>query len=260
MKVVEKRITNTLEFLNLVQNFENQHISKWYFRGHSSADFTLTPGLFRLDITDTYSNWETVESYLINSFKREAPPHLSIIPDSDIDWLTLAQHHGLPTRLLDWTTSPLIALYFAVEDSMNKKDAHVWCYGILSVNNCHPSSTWLERTTNTGIESRILTPQHISPRITNQGGCFTIHERPQNGNKFIPFDQQSRNNDFLKKIVINSKDKLTILNELYNFGIHRGFIYPGLDGLSQKIKFEATVKHNRPTNHEDFNVIYGVKV
>ncbi|WP_158859669.1 FRG domain-containing protein [Lunatibacter salilacus] len=242
------RITNVIEFLSFVQNLDNQDIAQWFFRGHGDSSFKLVPGLFRLNISDTYSDWRGVEEYMMESFKREGLPHLKITPKSDEEWLTLAQHHGLPTRLLDWTESPLIALYFAVEDYWNSKDANVWCFGVVSTNNCHPQSTLMARRINSEICNCILLPHHISPRVTNQMGCFSKHDFPDKSEPFIPFNEHNSIFNTFEKIIIERKDRKHILDELYFLGIHKGLVYPGLDGIAQKIKFEITKEHLRNKN------------
>ncbi len=244
-----EKITNIIEFLSLVQHLENQHIAQWFYRGHSDSSFLLVPGLFRLNLSDSYSDWKDIENYIMDSFRRESMPYLKITPKSEKEWLTLAQHHGLPTCLLDWTESPLIALYFAVEDHMNLKDANVWCFGVVSTNNCHPQSSVLARRINTEISRHILLPHHISPRVTNQLGCFSKHDFPDKREPFIPFNEQESAFNTFRKIIIESKDRKHILDELYFLGIHKGFVYPGLDGVGQKIKYEITSEHRRNTMH-----------
>ena len=244
------------EFIATVKSFEQRHIAQWYFRGHGSSKFTLTPGLFRLDVSGSFSDWQTIENYMMAAFKREAVPYLKIIPQTNDEWLTLAQHHGLPTRLLDWTTSPLIALYFAVEDYNIKEDADVWCFGIVSTNNCLEESTLMARRVGTPILETILFPFHITPRITNQGGCFTKHDFPKHGEQFVTFDKQESIVNHFFKFSIPAQYKLSILNELYLLGVHRGFIYPDLDGLSQKIKYEVTAKQARCSNQSQLEQIF----
>ncbi len=97
-KLKDIEINQVGDYLNEVNNFEEQHISNWIFRGHNNIEFQLIPSLFRIDISDCYQSWEVVEAYMLESFKRESQPHLKIIPQDEIEWLTLAQHHGLPTE------------------------------------------------------------------------------------------------------------------------------------------------------------------
>jgi len=250
-------IKTVIEFLNAIQGLENQLIAQWFFRGHCNEEFRLTPSLFRLDNSETFSDWKKLGSYMLESFKREALPHLSIIPKSEEDWLTLAQHHRLPTRLLDWTTNPLVALYFAIEKPSENDFSHVWCYGVASTNNCFPVSSLIARRINTEISSYILLPQHLSPRITAQSGCFSIHDYPNGDAPFIPFNEQAMTNyNEFAKINIREQDKTNILNELYLLGIHEGFLFPGLEGIAQKIRFELTTRHQRNTNDEEISAIH----
>lgn len=254
----EITITNLPEFLHTLEFFEQQHIARWLFRGHPEEKYKLVPSLFRYDISDTFSEWERIEDYILTKFKREAMPYLhNYIPQDEEEWLALAQHHGLPTRLLDWSMNPLVALFFASESSPNF-NADVWCYGFPSTNNCWTESTYIARYLTSDVRTnqffdgtRLLYPPHISPRITNQSGCFTYHECPKRGEKFIPLEERT-NNLFgeLIRIKVGAEFKSIILHQLYQIGMHRGLIYPGLDGLSHRIKFELEGKHHRHTNYE----------
>ncbi|MCP1382283.1 hypothetical protein [Runella salmonicolor] len=98
------------------------------------------------------------------------------------------------------------------------------------------------------IYENIIFPSHIDSRITNQSGCFTIHEIPKDNNPFIPINKNPRISvDTFIEITIDKDIKKDILNELYYVGIHRGFIYPGLEGLTSRLKFEIETTHNRRT-------------
>ena len=80
----------------------------WIFRGHASAAFRLVPDLFRN--SEAGIEWRTKEGLLLNVFARLSVQHLDRVPDNEIDWMVLARHHGVPSRLLDWTSHPLVAL------------------------------------------------------------------------------------------------------------------------------------------------------
>ncbi len=245
----EHKIISVSQFIDFINHQEHQHVSQWFYRGHSNSSYQLTPSLFRIDRGEAWAEWDRIEEYIMRQFKAESVPYLKSIPTNDIDWLTMAQHYGLPTRLLDWTTNPLVALYFAVENYKNQSDANVWFYGLTSTNNCWDESTWLAKKINLSgnICENIIFPSHIDSRITNQSGCFTIHPIPEGSNSFVPINETPRIFDTFLKVTIDKNIKKDILNELYYLGIHRGFIYPGLEGLSSRIKFEIETTHKRTT-------------
>lgn len=238
------------EYIEFINHQEHRQISQWFYRGHSDKSYELVPSLFRVNRTESWANWNRIEEYIMRQFKAESRPFIKTIPTNEIEWLTMAQHYGLPTRLLDQSTNPLVALYFAVENYKNNKDANVWLYGLVSTNNCWEESTWLAKKIDLSgdIYENIIFPSHIDSRITNQSGCFTIHEIPKDNNPFIPINKNPRISvDTFIEITIDKDIKKDILNELYYVGIHRGFIYPGLEGLTSRLKFEIETTHNRRT-------------
>jgi hypothetical protein len=245
----EQEIKSLAEYIDLVKNQEHQHVSQWLFRGHGNDSYTLTPSLFRIDRKESWANWDRIEDYIMNQFRTESTPFLKSEPKDEIEWLTMAQHYGLPTRLLDWSTNPLVSLYFALENYKSDKDSSVWMYGLSSTNNCWGESTWIAKKINLSgnICENIIFPKHIDSRITNQSGCFTIHEIPERDKEFVPINENPRIFDRFFKVIIKAENKLDILNELYYLGIHKGFIYPGLEGLTSKIKYEIETTHKRAT-------------
>jgi hypothetical protein len=238
------KIDSVSEYLRELSTFEQRHIAQWFYRGHSDQSYELKPGLFRLADAknESFASWSDLESELLSSFRREAHPHLTREPDDDEGWLCLAQHHGLPTRLLDWSTQPLVALYFAVE-SHPCTPGDVWALGFPSTNNCHPESSYFARRKTLLSSGFILSPRHYSPRITNQCGCFTIHDSEE------PLDLQNNFKGVLTFVRFHVPEvrKPRLRQELYELGIHETFIYPGLDGVSKRLKYEFTSKHSRHT-------------
>ena len=85
----------------------------WVFRGHSDINYTLVPS-GRPGPSISRSHAKNTSAVFLTSFGG-SPRGWQQVPTDDWEWLSLAQHHGLPTRLLDWTYNPLVALYFAVE-------------------------------------------------------------------------------------------------------------------------------------------------
>ena len=102
--------------------FVGLHNDKFtYFRGLPNVEWALMPGVARSDKAPTAGFRPDVERRLFAEFKRMAQNFLSSSNFSDLDWLALAQHFGLPTRLLDWTENPLVAAWFAVSDEREYK-------------------------------------------------------------------------------------------------------------------------------------------
>ena len=237
------QIESASDYITKIGKFEQRHVAQWFYRGHSNLAFQLVPSLYRLDTSESFSTWDDLEQYMMETFKCESTPHLIRPPATDLEWLALAQHYGLPTRLLDWTTNPLIALFFAVESNPSG-DADIWCLGFHSTNNCLPQSTYLARRKTLREEQIIYFPNHLSPRVTNQSGCFTVH------NSNVPLNDQPEIEAYARfeRLRIEAGRKSVILDELYNLGIHRGFIYPGLEGIAIKLRYEITVMHHRHTN------------
>jgi len=126
------------EILTIINNIRKTESTLW-FRGHSKASYSLTPNALRnvvpirnsrgQKIEDgkfSLSNGDSITAFdfesAFNKFKQRAPSFISqYIPKNDFEWLFLFQHYGGPTRLLDWSTNPLIALYFSSTSRDNPK-------------------------------------------------------------------------------------------------------------------------------------------
>ncbi|WP_157823660.1 MULTISPECIES: FRG domain-containing protein [Pseudoalteromonas] len=192
------------------------------YRGVGNVtEFKLVPTAGRFGIKDLKTQTE-FEKQLLRDFKRSAPLYNSFIPKTELEWLFLAQHHGLPTRLLDWTFNPLVALFFAIENEIDS-DAAVYCSYLNKLINHETVTGWRDPFAIT--ELMEIVPSQDHTRYRNQNGLFTIHSNPNT-------EDLSR---VTKKIVIPAAYKKSIRWKLLKIGIGKAFIFSDLDSLSYDI-------------------------
>lgn len=197
------------DFISVVTDFEKDG---WVFRGVASVKYELIPKVGRDVFRDQYSLRS--EKLLLQIFKQRAAAYVTFIPANDLEWLALGQHHGLPTRLLDWSTSPLVALFFAVSENL-KDDAALYAG--------HVPRGGLNFDPFKITETRKYYPPHITPRIPAQQGLFTVQPNPT---KPMP------DLDRFTKVIIPTDMRLDFRKHLSFYGINSESIFPDLDGAS----------------------------
>lgn len=122
----------------------------WVFRGLRSSTYELQPAIER-EAQDKSMEWSALEALVSSEFKARARMHLRapLIPADEITWLAHMQHYAVPTRLLDFTYSPFVALYFAIRSG--HKDPHrthvrLWAVDAGAVNDCFSRVAWMAKT------------------------------------------------------------------------------------------------------------------
>jgi len=235
----EHIVTSAVDVLQVLEQLDDYV----FFRGHGNASWPLLPSIGRTYsiagneslLVEGYEDWKTLESDLLERFCKYSLPFLQERPSKKLEWLVLAQHHGLPTRLLDWNSNPLKALFFAVENPTQKTDGAVWAFA--------PDGWWTDLSK---VESEIdeseyvypWLPDHSNARIAAQEGCFTIFPLPSNTRPLLPLNAAGAHKfvGFAEKWVIPAASKARLRIELTKLGITHQTLFPGLDGLATRIR------------------------
>ncbi len=208
-----KRVESWGEFQRHIENYLD---GNYLFRGVAVVDYPLVSSVGRQ--RDGYGYSPGIERALFDQFKREALPFLAVRPETDWEWLALAQHHGVPTRLLDWSESPSVSLFFAVWGN-DEKDA-----GLYVVR--RPDTVKeLAKDPFTVNEVRFFYPGYVTPRLVSQRGLFTVHPDPEK-----PYKR-----DDMHQIIIGKECKADFRKKLDSSGTHHAAIFVDLDGLSRRL-------------------------
>jgi FRG domain len=224
-----------------------------WWRGHAKADWRLRAHVHRRDPKRQYD-----EPTLIGHFVSRAPSRSHRpCPDADdcLRWLFLAQHYGLPTRLLDWTESPLIAAYFAVRDHhsdehhSDEDDGCIWALWPNRMNRTFGAANGLVQIKDrrvaaiaegafTGRDSSLeilaIDGQEIDPRMLAQMSRFTLHFSP------TTLESARENEVWLRQYMIPKNAKAKIRAQLPALGIRLSNVFPDLKNLAGELR-DATI-------------------
>ncbi len=233
---------------------EERDLGSWAFRGQSAYSWPLYSSLSRHLLTYRIhpKAWPQQESRIIRIFKRKSHLLLSQVPDESdtFQWLALMQHHGAPTRLLDFTWSPYVAAFFALERATD--DAAVWAL--------HPPSLtpWATRTVRAsqkvskkevgpwipgGFERDFLPnvnpivvigePHRMNRRLIAQSGTFAI---PGVVDRAV--DELAPLSAILRFRLRTSRVRKEAMADLYSMNIGNATLFPDLDGLARSLAYE----------------------
>ena len=221
--------------------------SNYAFRGRTSAAEDLRTSLLRLG-----GDARGLEGYLLRNFRKYARRG-DVPSDSVWDWLALGQHHGLPTRLLDWTYSPFIALHFATANlDAYDRDGVVWAMDYTRVHEQLPdtlrdvldhegANVFTPELLNRAAPGfreldaladepfcLFLEPPSLDERIVNQYALFALLSSPTTSLD----DWLSGREELIRKIVVPAELKWEVRDKLDQANINERVLFPGLDGLT----------------------------
>ena len=218
------------------------------FRGCGRAGSGLHHSLSRLG-----GDFARRERHVIRNFRKYA--HRNFIGDASLwNWLALAQHHGLPTRLLDWTYSPLVALHFATDDlSLYGEDGEVWAMNFAEINRQlpHPMREVLDAEGSDVFTGEMLSevvdsleafdalggdsfvvflePPSVNDRIVNQAALFSVMSNPRH----VLHEWLAQHPEASRRIIIPAATKWEIRDKLDQVNVNERVLFPGLDGLAR---------------------------
>lgn len=256
--VPTKKVDSLSEYITILAGLQRAIGGNLWFRGTSDISFGLVPGLYREECRAN-------EGSLVHAFLVGYRGYVGDMPDNPWDIYGLMQHHGLPTRLLDWSRSPLNALYFALSsDPERVSERVIWAMNPYALNllAIGIDSTFCP----SGLASRAISvgkgginldaylpealdaldhfslpkapvaieARHTNARVRSQLGCFTVHGCDRSPvERYFPNDSKD-----LFRLVISPKCRIDFLEDLHTLGVNEESIFQDLDSMVRRIRRE----------------------
>lgn len=263
------RLQSWKEFKDFVDGLSEN----WSFRGQSDAQWGLQNAIERTEFINFYKG---IEKDFLSEFQRGARNYLNKdeTPEHLIEWLALMQHHGAPTRLLDFSKSPYIAAYFAFEECefINGEDVSIWAINVhflklkaievlkktfekeLSENNNLINENIFEKIFfNNNIKLVFpVEPFRMNRRYSLQQSIFIstgISEEPFMHQLGFMEDEVQK---MVVKIVLPANSQKAVLRDLQRMNLHRASLFPDLDGYASSMRLRYNSMRNpkeTPSNH-----------
>lgn len=227
--------TNLIDFIKWTQDMP---VAQMY-RGQSDENWGLFPGIYRYFNQTDQGDFDLLntERLLVEKFQFFSLPIRDYRKCRYMEKVVHAQHYGVPTRLLDWTTNPLKALYFAVQDNDYRDvDGVVHFYG--------PEGWWESMTPEHLHEAfdgeGLVTfhPELLNERIAGQEACFTSFPLLEGESNVREMSEENYPGEieFLGRVVIPAEAKDELKYQLVELGINHMTMFPGLEGVAKHVK------------------------
>jgi hypothetical protein len=239
------RLTSWEAFLDIVTQPPYSH---WAFRGERDERWPLFSSLSRYlkNFGVAPAAWPGQEARILRIFKRKAHQFLEKPPDTsdDFQWLALMQHHGAPTRLIDFTWSPYVAAFFALERTL--ADGVVWAVNPARIDSSRAPKHRMDPRVKDNFQRFFLKGDHrfiwmgephtMNRRLIAQSGTFAVP-----GVLDVPVEEMLSDADqenILAKIVLTNAVREVGMRELYRMNITYATLFPDLDGLAKSLGYE----------------------
>ena len=226
-----RRVQTITEFVDVVDSFSD--MDGVLFRGQESRQWDLQPSIARLELRID-STLREAEQRLVATFRSQSLPFVAREFHDDWELLSVAQHHGLATRLLDWTSNPLAALWFAVRNARNgRTPACVYMFELDDddlIEDLSSSPFGVRKT-------RFFQPMHASPRIAAQGAWFSVHSWSSSRETYSRLNRLTAYHHRLQRIDIPVAAFSTLRASLDRLGINFASMFPDMDGLTRHLNW-----------------------
>lgn len=201
------------------------------FRGQRKY-WPLLPSLSRNNHPDKIL---AIERKLLQSFKKEGKICLHTVPETDWDWLVVGQHHGLPTRILDWSYIPYVALWFALrKHAHDDSEPEVW---VLKPSKDDIIENLQKSRPFQGNRTKLFNTDFKIPRIREQDGCFTLFKYIEKSSiGFVPLEENTRLRKRIERIRIAKYAAPIILDQIEKKGIKESIMFPNIDEVARSIR------------------------
>jgi hypothetical protein len=249
------KVSSWQEFTDL-----SLELDGWAFRGQQDANWLLQSSLARYlsSFVHNASNWRVQEQRAIRIFRRKAHTYIAdarVLSD-DLRCLGLMQHHGAPTRLLDFTKSPYVAAFFALERAIGESAVYAVNTPALYTDRAIPKTApdltrdMIDPRRAGNFEKYFLPdtnpiiwfgePTEMDRRLIAQAGTFMVPGLLHEPLDKI-FDHYASDDDLVRKIVIPFSVRDEGMRSLYRMNITNASLFPDLEGLARSIALELEV-------------------
>ncbi len=228
----KEKITSFQHYLETIERIHSLKNDINLYRGQST-NAPLLPSIAR-----EHPSFDTteIEKEMITDLKRRSFLLIDKQPQNDWEWLIFAQHFGLKTRLLDWSSNPLIALWFACSNEY-QMGSNSYVY-VNSAPNDMLVNLEKDQDPFQNSRTKILRPSLNNERIVAQSGWFTAHRFSKSNNRFVTLETHRKMKNQISELEIPHELKKDFLQKLSVFGVNNTSVFPDVTGLCLHLNWE----------------------